>query len=63
MTAAAPSRLRMKLQAAFQENPSEPGTDHPATDGIISALASTPQDMAELTAVAVDNEGNNPHPA
>lgn len=63
MTTAAPSRLRTKLQAAFRENPSEPGTGHPAPDGIISALASTPQDIAELTAVAVDREGDVPHPA
>ena len=63
MTAAAPSRLRTKLQAAFRKNPSEPGTNDPAADGIISALASTPQDIAELTTVAVDREGNDPHPA
>lgn len=63
MTAATPSRLRTRLQAAFRENPSEPGTDHPKADGIISALASTPQDIAELTAVAIDREGDDPHTA
>lgn len=50
--------LRGNLKAAFRENPSEPGTGHPAADGIILALRSTLQNIEELTAAA-DRRGND----
>lgn len=61
MTTTTPAQLRAKLRAAFQEVRSEPGTDHPIADSIISALTPTPLAIAALTFVASDRKGGDPY--
>lgn len=56
-----PRTLASKLQAAFTTMPSEPGYNHPEVDRIIATLPPTDANIAALTAVAGNLNGNNPH--
>ena len=56
-----PQTLAAKLHAAFTKMPSEPGYDHPAADRIISTLHPTDANIAALSVITSDPNGDNPH--
>lgn len=56
-----PQTLASKLQTAFSTMPSEPGYDHPAADRIISTLHPTDANIAALSVITSDPNGDNLH--